>query len=277
MDTVNSALTRTTAWVLGWFAGFSPFATLVFWSAVVGVLMAVVFRYTSNQRALKIATDRSRAQVLAIDLFGHDLRAIFSSLGQLLRYAGLRLWWSLPPLLVMFVPFTILLSQIALWYEHLPLEKGKSTTVKLELTETDWPKSQFVSLEPSPQLAIETPPLRDPVEHAIYWRLRPKDTMPGVLRWHIGDTIIDKRVDVAADPQRLTAVSTRRPGRGWWDRVVHPAEPACPPGDPVCGIEIEHGRRETLVFGVDVPWWLTFVLTSIIAALLARPFLNVRF
>jgi hypothetical protein len=277
MNAINATLTRIADWLLGPFAAWPPLATLLFWSAIAGVLMTIVFRYTSNQQAVKRAADRSRAQALAIKLFGHDPLAVFSSLGQLLHYSGLRLWHSLPPMLVMLVPFVLVMSQLALRYEYEPLAKDKSTIVKLELTEKDWPKHQNVVLDPSPEFAVETPALRDATEHAIYWRFRPKEAGGGTLRWRVGNEEIAKRVDVDAGDDRLASVSVRRASSGWWDRLLHPAEPALPSGSPVRGIEIEHPTRDTPLLGVNVPWWLTFVLGSIVAALVVRPLVKVRF
>jgi hypothetical protein len=277
MDTVNDWLTRASDWLLGWSAGFSPLTTLLVWSAVAGVVMALVFLYTSNQRAIKASADRSRAQVLAIDLFGHDPRAIFGSLGQLLRYSGLRLWHSLPPMLVMLVPFALVLSQLALRYEYRPLPRGASTIVKLELTDQGWPEHQGVALEAPPHVVVETPALRDSLEHAVYWRVRPTQAEPVVLRWQLGEQAVDKRVDVDLGDDRLATVSPRRPGRNWWDRLLHPAEPALPADSPARGIQVDLPRRETPVLGLDAPWWLTFVLTSIVAALVLRPIVKVRF
>ncbi|MEX0677022.1 MAG: hypothetical protein WD063_08105 [Pirellulales bacterium] len=277
MDATNLTSTRAMDWLLSWSAQWSPLATLLVWSAVAGVLMTVVFRYTSNQQGLKTAADRSRAQVLAINLFGHELHAIFASLGQLFRHTGLRLWYSLPPMLVMLVPFVLLLSQLALRYEYRPLACGQSTIVKLELAEKDWPQFRSTSLEPSSKFVVESPPLHDPEEHAIYWRVSPKSADATTLVWRIGDESVEKRLDVDDGQERLAVVSTRRPGRGFWDRLLHPAEPAMPAESPVCGIQIEHPRRVVSVFGLDLPWWLTFLLASMVTALLIRPFLKVRF
>jgi hypothetical protein len=277
MNAINAALTEFVDWLLGPLADWPPLAPLLFWSAVAGVLMTVVFRYTSNQQAVRRAADRSRAQALAIKLFGHDPRAVFGSLFQLLRYTALRLLYSLPPVLVMLIPFTLFFSQLALRYEYRPLEPERRAIVKLELAEKDWPQHQNVTLEAPSQIKVETPALRDASQHAIYWRLRPTVAQPATLRWQVGGEQIEKRVDVASDKDRLATVSTRRPGRGWWDRLLNPAEPALPSGSPVVGIEIEHPPRETLIWGLNVPWWLTSVVASIVAALFAAPIVKVRF
>ena len=116
----------------------SPFASypilgLVFWGAVSGVAMAWVFGLTSNQHRLRELVDETRAQLLAIKLFKHDPLVTFKCQWQLLKTTGLRLWHSLPPTLVMFVPFCLVLIQLAQWYEFVPLVPREATVVQLDV------------------------------------------------------------------------------------------------------------------------------------------------
>ena len=76
MTFLNSILTNLTATLLAPFTQI-PLIGLVFWSAVAGVVMTVVFGKTSNQPALKRAADETRAQLLAIKLFKDDLSVTF--------------------------------------------------------------------------------------------------------------------------------------------------------------------------------------------------------
>ena len=63
----------------------------------------------------------------------------------------------------------------------------------------------------------------------------------------------------------------------WWGRLLHPAEAALPAAAPVKRIDIQVAPRTTPVFGWNVPWWATFLILSIVVALLVRPFLGVQF
>ena len=85
-----------------------------------------------------------------------------------------------------------------------------------------------------------------------------------------------KEVAVAQE-SALVCVSTRRPGSTTWDRLLHPAEPGFSSGDPVQGIEVQHAARHSPIFGLDVPWWATFLIASIVAALVVRRFFGVQF
>jgi hypothetical protein len=246
-------------------------------SSVSGILMAVVFRFTSRQQALRRVADLSRAQVLAIKLFKDDLGTMFNSLGQLLRYAGLRIWYSVPPMLVMIVPFVLLLAQLSRWYECYPLSPGDKAVLELQLAESAWPEYGSVALDAPPHVVVETSPLRDDDQHAVYWRIRAVETTPATIRWRVGSDAFDKQVALATDQQMLCAVSARRPGQGWWDRLLHPGEPGLAAADPIRGIVIHHLPRSTPLFGLDVPWWLTFLIVSILAAVLVRPLVKVNF
>ncbi len=66
MDLINGFFNAVFGALLAPFDAWPALLTLVVWSAVIGVVMAVVFRYTSNQRALKAVADQSRANLLAI-------------------------------------------------------------------------------------------------------------------------------------------------------------------------------------------------------------------
>jgi hypothetical protein len=277
MNLVNALLTAAADRVMSPLEALPPVVVLLLLSAVIGILMAFVFRYTSRQQALRRAAEQSRAQVLAIKLFKDDLGTMFRSLSQLLRYTGLRLWYSLPPVLVMMVPFILLLTQLARWYEHYPLSQGDTAVVQLELTEGAWPQSRSVAIQALGPVDIETRPLRDTTEHAVFWRIRADEPGPTTLRWQFGDQQIDKRVAVAADQQAFCPVDVRRPGASWWDRLLHPGEPGLAADSPVCGIVVQYLPRTTPVLGLDLPWWLTFVLVSILAAVLVRPVVGVHF
>ena len=101
MDLINGFFNAVFGALLAPFDAWPALLTLVVWSAVIGVVMAVVFRYTSNQRALKAVADQSRANLLAIKLFQDDLTVTLGCQLALLRSVGLGLWYSLPPMIVM--------------------------------------------------------------------------------------------------------------------------------------------------------------------------------
>lgn len=277
MNELNALLRSLTSAVISLFGDLPPLVPLVVLSALLGVVMAVVFRFTSPQRRLRRVADRSRAEILAIKLFKDEPGVMFAALGRLFRHTGLRLWYSLPPVAVMVVPFTLLLAHLAVWYEYRPLAVGDTAVVELQLAEPAWTTYRDSSLEAPPTIAVETEPLRDDQEHSISWRIRGNEPTSAQLRWQLGDLSVEKQVVVAEPVDAFRPVSARRAGASWWDRLLHPVEPGFAANDPVRGIEVNYPKRSTPVFGWDVPWWATLLVVSIVSALLVRPLVKVQF
>ncbi len=277
MNALNTLLNAISDTLLGPLADWPPLVTLVLVSAVAGVLMAIVFRYTSRQQALRRVADLSRAQVLAIKLFKDDPVGIFRSLGQLMKCTGLRLWYSLPPMLVMLVPFVLLLVQLAQRYEYRPLQPDEKMIVEAQLAPQTWPRSAEVALQLPSQIEVEARPLRDHQQHTIYWRARVIDAVPATLHLQVDSEQVDMPIAVSDDGERLLRVTARRPGPGFWGRLLHPGEPGFAAADPLQRVTVHYTRRATPLLGFDVPWWLTFLLVSMLAAVLVRPLVKVSF
>ena len=100
MNSFNSLLTNASDWLFAPLSAW-PLATLIVYSAAAGILMALVFKYISNQDALARVLDQSRGNALAIKLFKDDLSGMFVSLFNVLKLMALRIWYSITPVLVL--------------------------------------------------------------------------------------------------------------------------------------------------------------------------------
>jgi len=278
MNALHAALTAVAEVLLAPLS-FSPLLALLFWSVVAGVLMAVVFRYTSNQKALKHVADQIRANMLAMKLFKDDFGVTLRVQGALFRNIGKRLGYSLVPMVVLIVPFVLAVAQLALRYEYRPLRPGESAVVRIEVDPAQWDSFRNLAIAAPAEVTVETDHVRDAAARTVAWRVKAKSPGEYRLRWQAGDQAFEKKLRVADDSGRLCLVSMRRPGPSWWDRLLHPGEAGLPAGGPVRGIEL-HGRspyRSTPVFGLDVHWLITFIVVSMMAALLSKPFTKVQF
>ena len=278
----NSLHSLTTSLCDGLFSLLSdwpPVVLLVVISAIVGLLMAIVFRYTSQQKALREVADRSRAQVLAIKLFKDELGTMFVSLGQLLRYTSLRLWYSLPPALVMFVPFVLLLTQMARWYEQTPLVPQETAVLEMQFSADAWPQAESLVLETSDGLIVETLPVPDDEDRTYAWGVRAVADTSATIRWKFGQEEGEKQITIAKSKHEFIPVDARRAGPGFLDRVLHPGEPGFDGQSSVQAINVYYVNktRSTPLLGFDIPWWLTFFLVSMIVAVLVRPLVKVQF
>ena len=73
MTWINARITDLGDLVLGPFESWPPLLVLVVLSAVFGVIMTVVFRYTSNQGKLRTVARQTKAQLMCLRLFKDDL------------------------------------------------------------------------------------------------------------------------------------------------------------------------------------------------------------
>jgi hypothetical protein len=277
MNWINARITDISDLVLAPFASWSPLVVLIVLSVVFGVAMTVVFRYTSQQDALRTVAKRTKAQLMCLRIFKDDLGVAIRCQGAVIKAIGQRLWYSVPPMLVLIVPFVFILTQLALRYENRPLVPGESVIATLQLTPEGWNERDTALLQAPRGVTVETPALRDEAQQSIYWRLRLDEPTDEPLVFRVWNYEALKSLVGTDDGRRLCAVSARRPGSGFWDRLLRPGEAGFDADWPVRGIDLRYPVRSTPVFGIDVPWWATFIVLCMVTALLVRPFLKVQF
>ncbi|MAE61103.1 MAG: hypothetical protein CMJ49_07080 [Planctomycetaceae bacterium] len=259
------------------FARVAPWVGLVFWSAVLGVGMAVIFKYTSNQRAIRRNNDRTTAAMLGMKLFKDDFGVTMGFQAALLKRIGLRLWYNLPPLLVMIVPIVLLMIQLAMRYEQRPLALNGPAIVELNINPEHWPTAKDLQ----PQLSgavLETPAVRDEYEHSVSWRFSPQTVHDAALTWQLdGDTVVKQPIAVDDPDLHVQPVWSTRPGPGFWDGLLHPLHRSFPADSPVQSIVIHYDSGSTPIFGLDVHWVITFFVVSMLFALLSKLFIRVYY
>src|SRR5713226_8742142 len=108
----------------------SPTVFVVLLSFVIGLLMVVVFRYTSDQKAIRIAKDHLKAQLLAVRLFQDQLPVVLSSYLIILRSTGRYLQLAFKPLLYVIIPLTLLIVHVDRHLGFVPIATRQPFLVK---------------------------------------------------------------------------------------------------------------------------------------------------
>ena len=160
-------------------------ATVV--AAVTGVLLLAVFKYTSNQRAIKRVRNDINANLLALKLFKDSTRVSLRAQGRILRGAFWLFVLAIVPMLVMAVPVTLLLGQLALWYQARPLRVGEETVITLKLNGdagSAWPA---VSLEPTDAVEVTVGPVRVQSKREVCWNVKARERGSHRLVFQVGD------------------------------------------------------------------------------------------
>jgi hypothetical protein len=264
-NAVGRPLLAPVAWLPGWLS-----ATLV--ACVTGAILLLIFKYTSNQAAIKRVRNDIDANVFALKLFKDATPVVLAAQAGMIRGA-LRLFvLAIVPMLVMTVPVLLLLGQLSLWYQYRPLQVGEEAVVALKLGGNVGDSMPEVAIAETPAAEVLTGPVRVPSRREVVWVVRAREPGSHRLSFRAGDQPVTKELAVGDGFMR---VSARRPGWEWSDALLHPAEPAFPPSSPIRWIEVAYPDRAGWATGTD-NWVIYWFVVSMVAAFCAKPVLNVN-
>jgi hypothetical protein len=253
------------AWMPGWLS-----ATLV--AAVTGAFLLLIFKYTSNQAAIKRVRDNIDANLYALKLFKDATSVVLAAQAAMIRGAARLFVLAIVPMLVMMVPVLLLLGQLSLWYQQRPLRVGEEAVMTLTLGGQPGDPMPSVVLEPTPAAEVLTGPVRVPSQREVVWLIRAREAGSHRLSVRAGEQAVTKELAVGDGFMRI---SPRRPGWDWEDVLLNPAEPAFPPSSTVRSIEVAYPDRSSWTSGTD-NWVIYWFAASMVAALCVKPFLNVN-
>ena len=249
------------------FRGMSPWFPLALLSILTGILMLLVFRFTSNQTAIRRVKDRMQAHLLEVRLFSDQLSVVLLAYGRILRWTLAYLAQTLVPLAVMTVPLAILLVQMDFRFGHQPLRPRDSFLLKV-LAAGD-ASLDTASLRLPDGLALTAPALH--IVHVpenrqeVNWRLeaqRPGEFPVEVL---VGDKEYAKQV-IVAETDGTMRLSPARVLPDWVELFLESSEPPLPKDSPIHHILVVYPHRSLAVGHWELHWLVPFFVISLIAA-----------
>ena len=239
--------------------GQLPLVLVVVSSVVVGLLMVVVFRYTSDQKAIHTAKDHLKAHLLAVRLFPDQLSVVLSSYGRILGGTGRYLRLAFKPLLLVIVPLILLIAQLDRYLGSLPLQPGQAFLVKVRTANAD--TLNEVLLQLPPEMTITAPVVHVPADNEVVWRVVAEKDGAYAVNIGAAGQIFSKRAVVSSSLARLSPIRLR--GR-CWERVLLSGEPALPDNSPIQSIEVSYPSRSIYFAWLEWNWiWLFFVLSLV--------------
>lgn len=274
MEKLNAPLRALFGAILAPFAGRSPMLTLVPISIVVGVAALLLFKVTSNQKALTAARDQQYAGFFEIRLFNDDLPNILKAQGRILKATGRYVLHILVPMAVLMPPLFLVVAHLQFHYGYEGLHRGDATLLRVQVgpkTANDGRKPRFTLTAPA-GIRVETPSVWIPSERALVWRVRAMEPGEHQLNLAVGDRQVTKSLTVS---DRVVRRSPVRPGGGLGAQLLYPAEAPLPKGSPVESIELNYPAADVNLAGWHVNWIIAFLILSIVAAVVLRKPLRV--
>jgi hypothetical protein len=233
--------------------------------------MVVVFRYTSDQKAIRLAKDRLKAHLLAVRLFQDQLPVVLSSYRKIIAGTGRYLTLAFKPLLFIILPLTLVIVELDRYLGSIPLQTG--TAFLVTARSTDFDSLNDLALQLPPQMTTTAPPVHIPVDNEVVWRVVAKREGNYDIRIAAAGQTLSKRAVVSSGLARLSPVRLRAE---FWKRLFVSAEPALPDASPINSIAVNYPSRNIYFAWMDWNWiWLFFVL-SLVAGFLFKTILGIE-
>ena len=228
----------------------NPLLLVLAISIVIGLLMVIVFRYTSDQKAIGRAKDRLKAHLLAVRLFQDQLPVVMRAYGKILRGTGSYLRLAFTPFLIAILPITFLIVQLDRYFGWMPLRPAQTFLVEARVEDpaASPTKSNCNCRRNCPAQPRQFTFRKTRKLYGVSWRER-----DGTIRNQIaaaGQTA-SKQVVVSPGLARISPVRLRG---NFWERMFASGEPALAENSPVqsIAINLSASRHQFRVDGVEL-------------------------
>jgi hypothetical protein len=248
-----------------------PLLLVLVISIVIGLLMVIVFRYTSDQKAIGRAKDKLKAHLLAVRLFQDQLPVVMRAYGRILRGTGSYLRLAFTPFLIAILPITFLIVQLDRYFGWVPLQPAQTFLVEARV---DNPNAlNEASLQLPPQLSSSAPAVHDPKDKEVVWRVVADRSGQFDIHIAAGGQTVSKQVVVAPGLARISPLRLRG---NFWERMFTSGEPALADNSPIQSIAINYPPRVIGFAWMEWNWIVLFFVVSLIAGFIFKSVLGIQ-
>jgi uncharacterized membrane protein (DUF106 family) len=249
----------------------SPLILVILISLVIGLLMVVVFRYTSDQRAIRRAKDQLKAHMLAVRLFQDQLVVVMRAYGHILLGTGRYIRLAFKPMLFVILPLVFLIVQLDRYLGWMPLRPAEAFLLKVRTTGPD--ALNEVSVQLPPEMTISAPAVHVPADNEVVWRVIADKNGAYDINVATAGQTFSKQVAVSLDIVRISPIRLRD---HFWTRMFTSGEPALPESSPIESIEVTYPARNIDVAGFESNWIILFFILSIVAGFIFKSVLGIE-
>jgi len=279
MSSVNAVLRPIFELLLSPFRGLPSIIGLAVVSLVTAIAMLLIFKKTSNQKAIAAVKRRIHACLFEIRLFNDDLRAILRAQAEILRHNLTYLRLSAVPMLWTIPPFVLVIAQLQFHYGYQGLEIGEPTLLKVVLpngeNDASWEEAPRpgLALRAPDGIRVETPGLWIPSRREMDWRIRAGSPGDHTVEVVLDGQSYSKTVTVSNE---VTLRSPSRLSRGFLNQLLYPAEAPLPAESPIRSISVAYPEASVSVLGWPLHWMIVYFVLAIVFAFALRNVFKVQ-
>jgi len=248
----------------------SPLILVILISVVVGLIMVVLFGYTSDQKKIHVAKDQLKAHLLAVRLYQDQLPVVMKTYARILLGTGRYIRLAFMPLLYVIIPITLLIVQLDRYLGAMPIEPRQPFLVSVKSA----PEAlNQVKLELPEELSFSAPAVHIPAENRVVWRVVAAKNGTYNINVGAGGQTFSKQIVVSPDVERLSPVRLRD---HLLDRWLTSGESALPAASPVESIDVSYAPRDIRFAWIDWNWIVLFFVLSMIAGFIFKELLGIE-
>jgi hypothetical protein len=249
----------------------TPLLLVLALSIAIGLLMVIVFRYASDQKAIGRAKDRLKANLLAVRLFQDQLPVVMRAYGRILRGTGRYLRLAFTPFLIAILPITFLIVQLDRYFGWTPLQPAQTFIIEARI---DNPNAlNDATLQLPPELSSSAPAVHVPKEKEIVWRVVAEREGQYDIHVAAAGQTLSKQVVISPGLARVSPVRLKD---NFWERMFTSGEPALADNSPVQSIAISYPPRVIDFAWMEWNWIVLFFVVSLVAGFIFKSVLGIQ-
>ena len=253
------------------FRAAHPAYGLALISSLTGLAAILIFRYGSNQNALRRIKNRIQAHLLELRLFPDQLGIVSRAHGRILRWTVVYLAYNMKPLAILLIPLVILMVQLDLRFSRMPLAAHNSFILKAKLVDSRPLGSDSLRLPKG--LTLTAPPVHVPALQEVNWRIRADEYgvfLPAVV---VAGQTFAKQIVVSKE---ISALPVARTPAGVTEWFSNPIERPLPRGGPLRSLEVNYAPRSIDLGYFATNWLVFFLVVSFVSGLIFKVVLGVE-
>ncbi len=276
MELFLSIIGKIFDFVLWPFRTLHPFFGLFFVALITGFMAVAIFKYVSDQKALKEIMNRIKLHFAEIILYRDDFRQILLAQKEILKHNIRYFIRTIKPAIPIVAIVLITLSQMNIRYSFRPVSPGEPLTVKITMADNSGGKNaQDVELILPEGFKMVTPAFHIAESSSVEWRIRGKRTGEFDLGFRIGFTNTFSKKILIGPPAR--PFSPHLGKQGFVEKVLNPLEDLLPREGFIEAIDLGYLPRSFNlgVFDWTIHWLWAFLVIAIAFGLVCRKVLKV--
>ncbi len=249
------------------FRNSPPFSGLLAISLVFGVIMILIFKFTSNQKAIGAIRSRMGARALGMLLHLHSPVTVIKAATALMVDNLSYLWRIVTPMLFIAVPFILTAAALDARYGSMPVPRGIPTTVTL--TWDELPAREGFTVTGAGITVIEPVVFVDTLRQTSF---RVQNASPGATVTAGGVTL-----PIGASAEGSGSVIYRGAARmNAAERLLKPFLAPLPPESPVTGATASIPEARYSILGGRWSWLTVFLVYSSLSAIAGAAVFKVK-